>query len=70
MEHKQSVRATGVKTKSTLIESEQWTLVRLREQAVIRQFRGKLDWQGNLDVMRTETGYTSESPAAANTPTA
>ncbi len=56
MEHKQSVRARGVKTKSTLIESEQWTLVRLREQPVIRQFRGKLDWQGDLDAMRTETG--------------
>jgi hypothetical protein len=28
--------------------------LRLRRQAKIRQFRGKLDWQGDLGAMRTD----------------
>jgi hypothetical protein len=28
------------------------TLLRLRKQAEIRRFRGKLNWQGDLDAMR------------------
>ena len=30
------------------------TLLRLRKQAEIRSLRGKLDWQGDLDAMRTD----------------
>jgi hypothetical protein len=29
-------------------------VVRLRKQDDIRRFRGKLKWQGDLDVMRTD----------------
>jgi hypothetical protein len=28
------------------------TLILLREQAEVRQFRGKLKWEGDLDEMR------------------
>jgi len=31
------------------------TVVRLRKQESIRRFRGKLNWQGDLDAMRTDT---------------
>jgi hypothetical protein len=30
------------------------TLLRLRQQGEIKRFRGKLDWQGDLDAMRTD----------------
>jgi len=30
------------------------TLLRLSRQEEIRRFRGKLDWQGDLDAMRTD----------------
>jgi Arc/MetJ family transcription regulator len=41
-----TLRATGLKTKLR-------TLLRLKRQAVIRRFRGKLDWQGDLNAMGT-----------------
>jgi hypothetical protein len=29
-------------------------LLRLQKQAEIRKYRGKLEWQGDLDAMRTD----------------
>jgi hypothetical protein len=29
-------------------------LLRLRQQEDIKRFRGKLDWQGDLEAMRTD----------------
>lgn len=48
------LRATGLKTKREAVELGLRTLLRLRQQEEIRQFRGKLDWQGDLDAMRTD----------------
>ena len=48
------LRATGLKTKREAVELGLRTLLRLRQQEEIRQFRGKLDWQGDLDKMRTD----------------
>jgi hypothetical protein len=31
------------------------TLLRLKKQAEIRRLRGKLDWQGDLDAMRSDS---------------
>jgi Arc/MetJ family transcription regulator len=50
---REALRATGLKTKREAVELALRTLVRLNKQAEIRQFRGKLDWQGDLDAMRT-----------------
>ena len=47
-----ALRATGVKTKREAVELGLRTLLRLRRQAAIRQLRGKLVWQGDLDGMR------------------
>jgi Arc/MetJ family transcription regulator len=47
-----TLRATGLKTKREAVELGLQTLLRLEKQAQIRRFRGKLDWQGNLDAMR------------------
>ena len=51
---KATLRATGLKTKRAVVELGLRTLLRIRRQVAIRRFRGKLDWQGNLDEMRTD----------------
>ncbi|MEX8508030.1 MAG: type II toxin-antitoxin system VapB family antitoxin [Leptothrix ochracea] len=48
------MRLTGLKTKKEAVELGLRTLLRLRQQEEIRQFRGKLDWQGDLAAMRTD----------------
>ena len=48
-----ALRATGLKTKRAAVESGLRTLLRLRRQAKIRQLRGKLNWQGDLNAMRS-----------------
>lgn len=49
-----TLRATGLKTKREAVELGLRTVLRLRQQEVIRRFRGKLNWQGDLDAMRTD----------------
>ena len=49
-----ALRATGLKTKREAVELALRTLVRVNQQAKIRQFRGKLMWQGDLNAMRTD----------------
>ena len=51
---KETLRLTGLKTKREAVELGLRTIVRLRKQEAIRSFRGKLKWQGDLDVMRTD----------------
>lgn len=50
---KDTLRATGLKTKREAVELGLRTLLRLRKQQEIRRFRGKLNWQGDLDALRT-----------------
>jgi Arc/MetJ family transcription regulator len=50
-----ALKATGVRTKREAVELGLKTLIRLRRQEGIRKFRGKLDWQGDLEAMRTDT---------------
>lgn len=50
-----TLRATGLKTKRQAVEEGLRTLLRLSTQARIRRFRGKLDWQGDLDAMRKDS---------------
>jgi Arc/MetJ family transcription regulator len=49
-----TLRATGLKTKREAVDQALRTLLRLRKQAGIRRLRGKLDWQGDLDAMRSD----------------
>jgi Arc/MetJ family transcription regulator len=50
----ETLRLTGLKTKREAVELGLRTVVRLRRQDEIRRFRGKLDWQGDLEAMRTD----------------
>ncbi len=49
-----TLRETGLKTKREAVELGLRTLLRLRKQAQIRRLRGKLEWQGDLDAMRSD----------------
>lgn len=51
---RETLKVTGLKTKRAAVEAGLQTLLRLGRQAEIRQFRGKLQWQGDLDAMRTD----------------
>ena len=51
---RETLRITGVKTKREAVELGLQTLVRLRKQARIRKLRGKLEWRGDLNAMRTD----------------
>ena len=51
---KDTLRATGLKTKREAVEMGLRTLLRLRQQEEVRRFRGKLNWQGDLEAMRTD----------------
>ena len=43
-----TLRATGLKTKREAVEEGLRSLLRLKRQAEIRKFRGKLEWHGDL----------------------
>lgn len=47
-----ALESTGLKTKKAVIEEALRTLVRLKEQEGIRSLRGKLQWEGELSVLR------------------
>jgi Arc/MetJ family transcription regulator len=49
-----TLRATGLKTKREAVEEGLRTILRLKKQEEIRRFRGKLDWQGDLDALRAD----------------
>ncbi|MBV9760669.1 MAG: type II toxin-antitoxin system VapB family antitoxin [Acidobacteriaceae bacterium] len=51
---KETLRATGLKTKREAVEEGLRTLLRLGKQAEIRRLRGRVKWQGDLDAMRSD----------------
>ena len=48
------MEATGIRTKREAVETGLKVLMRLKMQESIRKYRGKFDWQGDLDDMRTD----------------
>jgi Arc/MetJ family transcription regulator len=48
-----ALRATGARTKREVVELGLRTLVALRKQERIRKYRGKLQWDDDLERMRT-----------------
>ena len=47
-----ALRATGLKTKKEAVELGLKLLVKRQKQQAIRNLRGKITWEGNLDEMR------------------
>jgi Arc/MetJ family transcription regulator len=50
-----TLRATGLKTKREAVEEGLRSLLRLKRQAEIRRLRGKLNWQGDLNAMKSDS---------------
>ena len=48
----QALELSGLKTKKQAVEEGLRLLIAMKKQESIRQFRGKLTWQGDLDAMR------------------
>jgi Arc/MetJ family transcription regulator len=51
---RESLQATGFKTKREVVEQGLRLLLRLQKQEQIRKLRGKLKWEGDLDAMRSD----------------
>lgn len=47
-----ALKATGLTTKREAVELGLKTLIRLKQQEKIKNFKGKLKWSGNLEEMR------------------
>ena len=50
----EALKVTGLKTKKEAVELGLKTLITLRQQAAIKELKGKLHWEGNLDDLRTD----------------
>ncbi len=48
------LKLTGLRTKREAVDMGLKALLKLKKQEGIRQLRGKLDWEGDLDDMRTD----------------
>ncbi len=46
---------SGYKTKKETVEEALRLLINIKNQSKIREFRGKLRWEGDLNAMRTDT---------------
>lgn len=49
----EALKATGLNTKKEAVEEGLKALIKLRKQTSIRSLRGKLNWDGDLDDMRS-----------------
>jgi len=47
-----ALKLTGLKTKKDVVEEALRLLIQIRQQASIREWRGKLKWEGDLEQMR------------------
>jgi Arc/MetJ family transcription regulator len=48
----EALESTGLSTKKAVIEEALRTLVRLKKQEQVRSLRGKLQWEGDLNMLR------------------
>ena len=56
----EALSCTGLSTKKAVIEEALRTLVRLKGQEQVRALRGRLRWEGDLQVMReSRIAYTA-----------
>ena len=45
-------KLTGLKTKKAIVDEALRVLIRMHQQRGVRDLRGKLEWQGDLNQMR------------------
>ena len=51
----EALAVSGYKTKKETVEEALKLLITFKNQSNIRNFRGKLQWEGDLDAMRTDS---------------
>ena len=51
---REALQVTGLKTKREAVEEGLRTLVRLKRQERLKQYRGQLAWEGDLDALRRD----------------
>jgi Arc/MetJ family transcription regulator len=51
----QALELSGLNTKKEAVEAGLRLLIAMKKQESIRQFRGKLTWEGDLDAMRKDS---------------
>lgn len=49
-----AINASGHRTKKETVEDALKLYVRIKEQTQIRQYRGKIEWEGDLESMRRD----------------
>ncbi len=49
-----TLRATGLKTKREVVELALKTLLKLKGQQKIKRLRGRIAWDGDLEAMRSD----------------
>lgn len=49
---RQAMKATGLLTKKAVVEEGLRLLIKVKGQSGIRRLRGKVAWEGDLNVMR------------------
>ena len=59
----ETLKATGLKTKREVVELGLRTLLDLRRQAAVRELRGRLAWEGDLDALDVGDGAAASSAA-------
>jgi len=47
-----ALKTSGLRTKKDIVEQGLKLLIKLSEQQAIRDLRGKMTWEGDLDEMR------------------
>ncbi|MFA6009962.1 MAG: type II toxin-antitoxin system VapB family antitoxin [Desulfobacteraceae bacterium] len=50
----EAIAISGLKTKKETVEEALKVLIQMKRQSSIRSFRGKLNWEGDLDNMRID----------------
>jgi Arc/MetJ family transcription regulator len=50
----EAMRVTGLRTKKATVEEGLKLIIQLNQQKKIRELRGKLNWEGNLEKMRID----------------
>ena len=53
---KEALRVSGLKTKKDAVEKGLKSLIQLHKQSVLKDLKGQITWEGDLDVMRGATG--------------
>ncbi len=49
-----AMQLSSIKTKKALVEEALKLYIQIKEQLKIRELRGKLYWEGDLDLMRSD----------------